>query len=250
MKRKFSQRVGNFLEGKGFYIVLLLCLAVIAVTGFYLLRSFGVFTQEEPAAVSGQAQVVISPTEEETGVEALTPEVSAALATEAPTASPEVSESTMPVETPAQEAAVVEESPSEPVSAEITTWPIEGTVVTAFSADALVQDPTMGDWRVHQGLDLAAETGTSVQAVGDGTVTAVYEDVLLGTVVEVDHGAGLVSIYGSLAPEVSVAAGDTVSAGSVLGTVGDSAGESAVETHLHFAMSQDGELVNPADYLP
>jgi murein DD-endopeptidase MepM/ murein hydrolase activator NlpD len=133
----------------------------------------------------------------------------------------------------------------------VTTWPIQGSIVTAFSPDALVANETMGDWRTHEGIDLAALAGTNVQAVADGTVTSIDTDLLLGTVMTVSHEGGLTSIYGNLDAETLVEVGDKVSAGCVLGQVGlTAAGETATGDHLHFAMELNGENVNPKDYLP
>ena len=71
-----------------------------------------------------------------------------------------------------------------------------------------------------------------------------------GTVVEISHSDGIVSIYKSLASDVSVAVGDTVSAGQVIGQVGDSmAQESNTGAHLHFEMTVNGVKVDPNDYL-
>ncbi|MBR1845488.1 MAG: M23 family metallopeptidase, partial [Oscillospiraceae bacterium] len=64
------------------------------------------------------------------------------------------------------------------------------------------------------------------------------------------HGDGIMTVYGNLDPEVSVQQGDRVSAGQVIGTVGESAnGESHEGAWLHFAVRKDGELVDPMEYL-
>ena len=109
----------------------------------------------------------------------------------------------------------------------------------------------MADWRVHNGIDLAAEAGSRVIAASSGTVEEVRNDDLYGTTVVIDHGNGLKSIYSNLAGTPAVAKGDTVSAGSVIGSVGDTAeAEIGEVAHLHFEMTKDGAEVDPADYLP
>lgn len=123
-------------------------------------------------------------------------------------------------------------------------------MVAAFSSDTLTYNEALGDWRTHSGVDLSAELGQEVVAACGGTVISVQDDVLLGRTVTVDCGDGLTTLYGNLAEDVAVTAGDTVSAGDVIGTVGETAsGEYNETAWLHFAVEQDGEAVDPMAYL-
>ena len=110
---------------------------------------------------------------------------------------------------------------------------------------------TLGDWRVHTGIDIAAELGSDVLAVAGGTVTAVKSDHFFGKTVEVTHDGGIVSVYSNLSNDgVAVKVGDTVKAGDKLGVVGDtSLTELADESHLHFEIMVSGVSVNPLDYI-
>ena len=129
--------------------------------------------------------------------------------------------------------------------------PLDGTTVTVFSMTELLYDETMADWRTHEGLDIAAEAGDLVAATQDGTVTAVYEDDYLGNVVVVSHSGDLATLYANLSETPAVAVGDTVSAGQTLGQVGDTALlEAAEPSHLHFEVFQNGEAIDPLEYLP
>jgi len=133
----------------------------------------------------------------------------------------------------------------------VFTWPVNGPVIAAFSVEALLYDETMLDWRTHDGLDLAAEEGTRVLATAAGTVDKIYEDDLMGMTVVIDHGKGLSSLYANLSEDTEVAVGDEVYTGDIIGAVGrTAAAESGRDTHLHFALYQDGEPVNPEEYLP
>ena len=133
----------------------------------------------------------------------------------------------------------------------VFTWPVKGTVDAGFVVETLVYNETMGDWRTHSGLDITADLGAKVLATANGTVSAVYQDDLMGTVVEIDHGDGLVSLYANLTEAPTVSAGDAVTTGAVIGSVGQTAAaESGQTTHLHFAMYQDDTPVDPAGYLP
>ena len=122
--------------------------------------------------------------------------------------------------------------------------------MAAFSDSELTYNAALGDWRTHNGVDLAANAGDAVCAVLDGEVLSVTEDVLLGTTITLNHGDGLTTVYGNLDPDVAVEQGDAVSAGEVIGAVGETAaGETNEGAWLHFAVSQDGKAVDPSDYL-
>ena len=126
-----------------------------------------------------------------------------------------------------------------------------GKVSQAFSGNTLVYNPTLGDWRTHSGVDIAASVGTNVLAISAGTVQGVYDDDLMGTCVVVDHGDGLTSTYCNLSAKPTVSEGNTVSTGTVLGVVGETAiAESSRPSHLHLEMAQDGKAVDPVSYLP
>ena len=112
-------------------------------------------------------------------------------------------------------------------------------------------DTTMGDWRTHDGVDIAAALGTHVMAGADGTVTDVYDDPLYGTTVVISHGGGYETVYSNLAATPTVEIGDKVSAGDTIGAVGTTAICEAGEVyHLHFAMSCDGASLDPRNTSP
>ena len=212
--------MGDFLEGKGFYIVLFLCVAAIGISGYYLFSSL---TPDEP-----DAPVAGTPAPEHT--------------VPASPAVPAATPSAMPSATP---------QPTPQAAPTVFTWPVQGDILTDYSLEVLSYNPTMDDWRTHDGLDIASAAGTEVKAAAAGTVTAVLQDAMMGTTVVVEHGGGLTSTYSNLASVPTVAVGDTVGAGSVLGSVGGTAiAESALASHLHFSMSLDGSTVDPLEYLP
>ena len=72
----------------------------------------------------------------------------------------------------------------------------------------------------------------------------------MGMTVVIQHENGYTTKYASLAQEVLVKAGDTVTAGQAIGTVGSTAlMENAVGDHVHFSVSCNGETINPKDFL-
>ncbi|YCA43542.1 M23 family metallopeptidase [Bacillus sp. JZ8] len=103
----------------------------------------------------------------------------------------------------------------------------------------------------HQntGVDYAREDGKSfkVTAAASGTVTRAEKDPLLGYVVEVEHADGVVTHYQSL-QDVKVEAGDTVKQGQALAKAGQSLFNKEAETHVHFEVRKDNNVVNPNEY--
>ncbi len=219
-----------------FYITMAVCLVVIGVSGYFLLFG-GVSPEERLEEEAPSEEAIVTDPAPEVEVSAEEPVVE--------TIAPE------PVETPAVMPEV--EIDDTPVVAEIPRQlvdPLEGEVVTAFSMEELVYNATLGDWRTHDGVDIAAEVGTSVLAASSGTVISVEEDPLMGTTVVIEHDGGYQTTYSNLQAEPSVAEGDTVSAGQFIGAVGDTAAaEAAQGPHLHFSVTCDGEPVDPQSFL-
>lgn len=134
--------------------------------------------------------------------------------------------------------------------ATLFAYPIEGEVAKGHSTDVPVFSATLGDFRVHTGVDIGAEEGMSVMAAADGTVSKVFYDPFLGQTVELTHEGGVTSRYSNLEKEVSVKVGDSVKRGDVIGTVGDtSLSELADEVHLHFEITVNGIGVDPVTYI-
>ena len=123
-------------------------------------------------------------------------------------------------------------------------------MVAVYAMDALGYNATTRDWRTHNGVDIAAEEGAKVCAAAAGTVYTVYEDETMGKTVVIRHDGGYVTQYSSLAEEVSVNPGDTVTVGQQIGSVGNSALlESAIGAHVHFSVSCNDTPVDPVAFL-
>lgn len=122
--------------------------------------------------------------------------------------------------------------------------PVGGTLDKEFSNEKLQYSETYGDWRLHQGIDIAAKKGTEVCSAGKGKIKKVYDDELLGETVVIDHGNGIECYYCGV-KSVTVSKGDVVEIGEKIGVIGDVPSEIADETHLHFMVLKDGKEVNP-----
>ena len=129
--------------------------------------------------------------------------------------------------------------------------PLEGEVVKSHSIDVPVYSTTLGDFRIHTGIDISAEEGAAVLSAADGVVTRIFTDHFLGKTIEISHTGGVVTQYSNLkADDISVNVGDTVKRGDKIGVVGDtSLSELADESHLHFEVKLEGVSVNPLDYI-
>ncbi len=120
------------------------------------------------------------------------------------------------------------------------------TILYGYVTDNLVFNEVYGDWRTHNGIDIAAPLGCSVNAVAAGTVTDVLE-TSYGKTIKIEHTDGFVSSYSQLG-EISVKVGDAIESGAVIGTIGESIGENIKEPHLHYELYKNGKCVNPQEY--
>ena len=244
MERGKRQSWSSFFGGTGFYIALVLCVLATGVAGYFLL-----FNGQQAEDVGANVDNVVT-----------TPKP----VEQTPTITPSSQEKE---EEPEEDDAEVTSKPvtvimpevqpdpnAEPVQAEvpsIVVAPLAGETVSVFSMDALQYNETTGDWRTHDGVDIAATAGTAVVAASAGTVLSVEENGRLGVTVVISQQDGYETTYASLGEELSVAEGDTVSTGQQIGVVGNtSLTESGLGAHLHFSVTKDGEAVDPAEYLP
>ena len=210
--------------GKGYYIALILCAAAIWITGYVFYRN-----------TSRPAEVSVEETWEDVLVGTLGTEDVAVIATEPQTtvASSET-QTTQPTEKPRRK----------------IVSPVSGEEINGYSMEVLSYNQTTRDWRVHNGLDLAAEAGAEVVAAADGEVYAVCEEEALGHTVIIRHDEGYTTRYSSLGEEVFVKAGDKVTAGQAIGCASDSAiTESTLGAHVHFSVTRHDVPMDPAEFL-
>ena len=239
---KWKQRLKTLLYDKGYYLAFAVCLAAVAVSGWLFVRSLD--QTDEELSIPDAVQAAVLPTLPQSPARAAADSPAKAVKPNHPaTPTNPVPEST---ESPAKpEEGKPASRPGEPLCR-----PAEGTVVQGYSVEKLAYNATTRDWRTHPGMDIAAPEGSEVKAVAEGTVLSVYTDDLLGKTVTVEHAGGYVTHYANLAEELSVSAGDHVTAGQTLGTVGKTAlGEVKAEPHLHFAVYKNNVPQDPEAYL-
>ena len=205
---------GRPFGGRGYYIGLILCAAAIGITGFVYRAGReepAVQTANTPASITGEAKLSTRDT------------------------------------APAQSTAA-----TEPTAGKLKTClPVQGEVLSPYAMEVLSYNQTTRDWRIHNGIDLAAPAGTQVVAAADGEVYTVYEDDTMGTTVVIRHPGGYTTRYCSLAAEVAVSAGQPVTMGQPIGAVGTTAlMENALGDHVHFSVMKDDEPVDPMSFVP
>ena len=223
-----NKHTGRSVNGKGYYIALILCAAAIGISGYLYYRNAN---QDEEVSlqetVAEDILVGTMGTEENVAVLATQPQ------TEAST-------------TPSTETAT---QPTTKKSLK-TTSPVSGEEVSGYSMEALSYNQTTRDWRVHNGVDIAAEEGAEVCAAADGEVYTTYEDDSLGYTVVIQHEGGYTTKYSSLSEDLAVKAGDQVTMGQVIGYVGSTAlVETTLGSHVHFSVTYQDNPMDPADFL-
>lgn len=123
--------------------------------------------------------------------------------------------------------------------------PMGTDIIKDYSNGEMVQSKTMGDWRVHNGVDFGGSAGNEVVAVGDGKIISVTDDSFWGTIVEIDHGNGMTVRYCGLKSGSCLSQGSEVKKYDKIGSLGHIPVEISDEDHLHLEVLIDGEYVDP-----
>ena len=122
-------------------------------------------------------------------------------------------------------------------------YPVSESVQQSYNEE-LTFNRTMGDYRAHAAVDFKANKGAKVSAINDGLVLSVKTDALLGKVITIDHGGNLVAQYCGM-DAVNVSAGNYVTLGQDLGTLGTVPFEAEEAPHLHLITTMNKETVDP-----
>ena len=124
-----------------------------------------------------------------------------------------------------------------------SVWPVRGWVTSRFGSRI---SPFSGIQKLHEGIDIAAQTGTPVVASADGVVIKAAFETGYGNMVEISHGYGIKTIYAHNS-RINVKAGQRIRRGDVVAYAGDSG--SSTGPHLHYEVRLNNLPVNPAKYL-
>ncbi len=124
-----------------------------------------------------------------------------------------------------------------------SVWPVRGWVTSPFGYRT---SPFSGILKFHEGMDIAAQTGTPVVAPADGVIIKAGFSTGYGNMVEISHGYGIRTLFAHNS-RLNVKAGQRVKRGEVLAYVGDSG--SSTGPHLHYEVRVNGLPANPVRYL-
>ncbi|TYO98241.1 murein DD-endopeptidase MepM/ murein hydrolase activator NlpD [Geothermobacter ehrlichii] len=122
-------------------------------------------------------------------------------------------------------------------------WPVKGWLTSTFG---MRKSPFTGRRKMHEGLDIAARTGTPVHATADGVVTQAGIAPGYGKLVVIDHGYGYKTYYAHNS-RIYVKVGQRVRRGDRIAAVGNTG--SSTGSHVHYEVRRNGVPVNPRKFL-
>lgn len=128
-------------------------------------------------------------------------------------------------------------------------WPVVGNVLINYSMDGYVYFTTLGQYRYSPAIVIAAAPGEYITSACDGIVSNVFYDEEIGNAVTVTLGSGYELTYGQLT-DIVVERGDYIATGELIGVVAEPTKYYVLEgSNVYFAMTKDGEPVNPLTLL-
>lgn len=122
-------------------------------------------------------------------------------------------------------------------------WPVRGWVTSHFGNR---MSPFSGIEKFHEGIDIAAQTGTPIISPADGVVVKAGFGTGYGNMVEVSHGYGFKTLFAHNS-RLNVKTGQRIRRGDIIAYVGDSG--SSTGPHLHYEVRLNGLPVNPTKYM-
>lgn len=269
-EKKTSSKVIDFLNKKGFYIVLFLCICVVGVTAVLITRSNMEYysyeesednykdniTSEDEESADEDVPVIAEFNDEETNDEGETSDMAEQdkditkdiVIVES---KPDVQASALLNEAKTQEKSESSKSEENEKEEFLPIYPVEGELILEFAKDKLIYLNTLERWGTHKGIDINADLGTPVKASADGTIEKIYEDEGYGITIVINHNNGYKTVYSNLSIDNMIKENQIVKQGEIISGVGDTAiFEAGGLPHLHFEIIKDNEHVNPQKYLP
>ncbi len=235
MKKKFFE----IIKKDGFYIILFVCVCVVAITA--------VWTSKNNLNKAKEEKIIMESKKIEDNLKD-EPSLTIGKFEEK-----EKIEDEKPIEKKEKEPKKVEplnqkKTPS--IESREMIVPVDGAIGLDFTKENLVYSSTLEEWISHDGIDFYAPKGTIVVASESGLVKEIYEDELWGIVIILDHGNGLLTKYANLQVKNMVKEGQRVNKGDSISKVGETALiEKLDEPHLHFEVLKDGVSVDPRKYV-
>ncbi len=228
----------RFIKKDGFYVVLFVCLCLVATVGVVVANKSTNNTVEENIAEN-----TIENTEDNSTTTGNTFDDAEQIASNEANGEevkPEANNADNSVATSSQ--------------SQSFTSPIKGGVITRlYNLEPRLNESGQSA-SVYKGIDIEAAEGTEVLAIGDGKVVEAGKgNSKEGCFVKIEHQNGIVGFYGNLDPEIKVKEGDNVKKGDSIGKIGktiqNSPSDRVSENYLMFHMENSKEPVDPQKYL-
>lgn len=251
----------SFLDKEGFYIILFLCVCIVATTAVWVTKAnidrLATEDVQLPPILDNNAgstelvnddlilnNDIIEQVKED---EKIVPTVASPAQEEPAPAKgnqpPQQAENTVD----AEEVMSIQES----TAAKGMKAPLVGPIGMKYAVDSLVYSKTLDQFTTHEGIDIIAPINTPVMAAQAGEVIEVVVDSRLGITIAIAHEGNIITRYSNLSTDQMVEVGDFVERGEVISGVGRSALFSiAEEPHLHFEVLVEGKNVDPSLYIP
>ena len=244
MDQNKKNKVKDFFRKEGFYLVLFVCLCVVATVAAFTIRKNSVAKEQNKANNELSLNEVEDNNSSETdsnfnkqNAERVENNDELANSNEESLSEPEVASVDDEVATNDQDE--IAENQTTEVTEEVTdvsagtdtevvlSLPIDGNVAISREFGKMIRtyvDETRSEDTSRRGIDINAAVGTVVKSAAEGKVEEVSSNTTDGTYVVIAHANGLKTKYTNLSEEVKVAVGDVVSTGTEIGTVGNTSG--------------------------
>ena len=245
MDQNKKNKVKDFFRKEGFYLVLLVCLCVVATVAAFTIKKNSVANDQNNTSnelslndVQDRNSSEVDSNFNMQNAERVENNDELAEANDNEISQEEVTNEVDNDTNDTNEAIVSENQNNSEQEADVDvsagtdsnivlSLPIDGEVAISREFGKMVRtysDETRSEDISRRGIDINAAVGTTVKAAAEGKVEEVSSNTTDGTYVVIAHANGLKTKYANLSEDVKVAAGDTVSAGTEIGTVGNSSG--------------------------
>ena len=266
-----SKKVGDYLDKKGFYIVILLCILVIGATvAVVSLRDYGKFGSDytlEEDLTEENIKTLTDKKFEAGNVQEDTPRLVSGAVYDQPNSLDAQNKiiNNKPIEDEEKKSV---DKKNDKVQSKINTktakkreskeqqplrlsYPVYGKIINDYAQDKMIFSKTLQQWTTHSGIDISSDIGEPVKAAMDGVIKSIKTDPRFGITIIIEHNNGIKTVYSNLSTVSMARVGKEVKRGDTISGIGNTASfESEDKSHLHFEVLKDGKLVNPIDYLP